>query len=228
MERSLKNSFYIFFKIHPVTTTILLINFMLFVVLLFYGGFNLENLVDFGAIFPPFILENGQWYRIITAIFLHGGFVHFLSNSIVLFFLGSHLERLIGSLRYIIIYMISGIVSSLFVVYFGGYTVVTIGASGSIFGIVGALLLLTFLRKTWFSEQSKRSIRQLVIINLVLTFAIPNISIPGHLGGLIAGVIFFYFFIPKTPVFQKKVQQLREAYYQSNLKDKKEDDDLWS
>ncbi|MDV7390715.1 hypothetical protein RZS08_05145, partial [Arthrospira platensis SPKY1] len=69
---------------------------------------------------------------------------------------------------------------------------------------------------------------QLVIINLVLTFAIPYISIPGHLGGLIAGATIFYLFIPKEPMFQKKLRALREAYYQSELKDKKEDDDMWS
>jgi rhomboid protease GluP len=225
MQHSFKNSVYVFFKLHPVTFTILLINLMMIIVLMLFGGFDRLNLIAFGAIYPPYVIEDNQWHRLITAIFLHGGIVHFLGNSLVLFYLGSHLERLVGSVRYTVLYFFSGLVSSLFVVYLGNYGATTIGASGSIFGIVGALLLLTFLKPKWFSPQAIRSIRQLVLINLVLTFAIPFISIPGHIGGLIAGIILFYFMIPDEPYFQKKMESLRKQLYDSHMHENKEDDD---
>lgn len=222
MQPNTSNKLYLYWKFHPVTTTLILLNFMMVVVLIIDGGFSLANLVAYGAIFPPLIIEDNQWYRLVTAMFLHGNVFHFLMNSLFLYYLGSHLERLIGGFRYGIMYMIAGIMSSLSVLYLGDYGVVTIGASGSLFGIIGGLLLLTFVKRTWFTPQSIKSIRQLVIINLIITFAIPNISTPGHLGGLITGLTLFYFFIPDEPAFHKKIKTLQDMMDASQ----KKDDDL--
>jgi rhomboid protease GluP len=113
------------------------------------------------------------------------------------------MERLVGPKKYILVYMISGIVSSLFVLFLASNVSVTIGASGAIFGVIGGLLMLTFLRKDWFTDHAIRNIRQLIIINVVITFLIPNISIPGHMGGLIAGILLFYLMAPKSPYYYK-------------------------
>ena len=219
MQPNVSNKIYLFWKFHPVTTTLMLMNFMLVLVLIIGGGFSLANLIAYGAIYPPLIIEDNQWYRLVTAMFLHGNIFHFLMNTLFLYYLGSQLERFIGGFRYGVIYMIAGIISSLAVLYFGDYNVVTIGASGSLFGIVGGLLLLTFIKRSWFSPQAIKSIRQLVIINLVITFAIPNISTPGHLGGLITGLTLFYFFIPDEPAFHKKLRDLQETMDSSYEKD---------
>jgi rhomboid protease GluP len=85
---------------------------------------------------------------------------------------------------------------------------VTIGASGAIYGIIGALLVLTFTRKEWFFSQAIRSIRNLIIINIAFTFLVPSISIEGHLGGFVIGFIFIQFMTPNEPAIQKKLDKI--------------------
>ena len=203
MQPQHKNKFKEYYKFHPVTTIILVINLVMAVLLIVTGGFDTENLVKFGALVPILVTKEGEYYRIITAMFLHGGFLHLLSNSFVLYYIGAYMERLVGPKKYLFIYMISGIISSLFVLFLASDLSVTIGASGAIFGVIGGLLVLTFLRKEWFSDHSIRTIRQLIIINVVITFLVPNISIPGHMGGLIAGILLGYLIAPKSPYYYK-------------------------
>jgi rhomboid protease GluP len=203
MQPQQKNKFREYYKFHPVTTIILAINLVMAIILIVTGGFDTENLVKFGALVPILVTEEGEYYRIITAMFLHGGFLHLLSNSFVLYYIGAYMERLVGPKKYLLIYMISGIISSLFVLFLASDLSVTIGASGAIFGVIGGLLVLTFLRKEWFSDHSIRTIRQLIIINVVITFLLPTISIPGHMGGLIAGILIGYLMAPKSPYYYK-------------------------
>jgi rhomboid protease GluP len=114
------------------------------------------------------------------------------------------LENILGPYRYSIIYFLSGLVASLSVVLFADPDTLTVGASGAIFGIIGALLILTFTKPRWFTQQGIKSIRQLMIINLIFTFIIPFISILAHVGGLIAGSIIIYFLTPDLPYYVKK------------------------
>lgn len=224
MNNRFQDRVLLFFKFHPVTGILLSINAVMVFVMLWAGGFTIPNLIRYGAIFPPFITEFGEYYRLLAAMFLHGSLVHFIMNSFVLYYLGGHLERLVGPLRYGILYFFAGLVSSVFVVIFGAANTVTIGASGAIFGIIGGLLMLTFLRPKWFTEGAIRSIRQLMIINLVFTFVVPNISIPGHLGGLLMGMVLFFILLPDKPWFYKKLDQL-QSIYQPTKKQHAEDDE---
>lgn len=203
MQSQHKNKFKEYYKFHPVTTIILVINLVMAVLLIVTGGFDTDNLVRFGALKPILVFERNEYYRIVIAMFLHGGFIHLLSNSFVLYYIGAYMERLVGPKKYLLIYMISGIISSLFVLFFAEELSVTIGASGAIFGVMGGLLALTFLRKEWFSDHATRTIRQLIIINVVITFLLPTISIPGHMGGLIAGILLGYLIAPKSPYYYK-------------------------
>ncbi len=203
MQNQVKSKFMQYYQFHPVTTIILGLNLLMAVLLIVTGGFGTENLVKFGAMVPILVTEEGEYYRIITAMFLHGGFLHLFSNSFVLYYIGAYMERLVGPKKYILVYMISGITASLFVLFLSSDVSVTIGASGAIFGVIGGLLMLTFLRKDWFTDHAIRNIRQLIIINVVITFLVPNISIPGHMGGLIAGILLFYLMAPKSPYYYK-------------------------
>jgi len=203
MQSQFKSKIKEYYKFHPVTTIILVINLVMAVLLIVTGGFDTLNLVKFGALVPVLVTEEGEYHRIITAMFLHGGFLHLLSNSFVLYYIGAYMERLVGPKKYLLIYMISGIISSIFVLFLASDLSVTIGASGAIFGVIGGLLVLTFLRKSWFSDHAIRTIRQLIIINVVITFLVPNISIPGHMGGLIAGILLCYLMAPKSPYYYK-------------------------
>ena len=118
MQSQHKNKFKEYYKFHPVTTIILVINLVMAVLLIVTGGFDTDNLVRFGALKPILVFERNEYYRIVIAMFLHGGFIHLLSNSFVLYYIGAYMERLVGPKKYLLIYMISGIISSLFVLFF--------------------------------------------------------------------------------------------------------------
>ncbi len=86
-----------YYEKHPMTSLIILINVMMSLVVLFTGGFdNLVNLVEWGAIYPPFIRINNEWYRLLTSMFLHGSLLHVFFNMYVLFYLGALLERILS------------------------------------------------------------------------------------------------------------------------------------
>jgi membrane associated rhomboid family serine protease len=127
-------------------------------------------------------VAQGDYWRLLTAAFLHYGPFHLLLNMLALWWFGSLLERRIGSGRYLLLYLVSGLAGS------AGALVAsplqpTVGASGAIFGILGAGLVLERQRDYVFGG----SALGIIVINLVFTFSIPNISIGGHIGGLIGG-----------------------------------------
>ncbi|HKL61620.1 MAG TPA: rhomboid family intramembrane serine protease [Acholeplasma sp.] len=196
-----------YFLFHPVNTVLIGLNTVMLVITYAIGGFSVPNLLKLGAIFPPYIIDNNEYFRILMAMFLHGSLIHFLMNNFVLFQLGAYIERLIGSVNYFILYMVSGVVSSLIITYLGSTMSITIGASGAIYGVMAGLLVLTFIRTHWFDDRQIRSIRQLMLINVLLTFVIPNISILGHLGGLISGIAIIFLLTPKRPAYRKKLTQ---------------------
>lgn len=193
-----------FIKYQPITSTILLINFVMTVILFLDGNFSINTLVKYGGLNPLLITQFHEYYRLVTVMFLHGSIIHFLVNSLAIYFLAGQMELILGPRKYALLYFVSGIGSSLLVVLLGAEDKITVGASGAIFGIMGGMLLLTFIRSQWFNKQSINSIRQMTIINLVITFLVPNISAAGHIGGLITGILLFYFLTPEIPYFIEK------------------------
>lgn len=194
-----------YWKIAPVTAVLLGLNTVMLFVVVFTGGFTLENLTRLGGLIPAKVTADKEFYRILSAMFLHGSLIHFLANSYFLFHVGGLLERLLGHWRFSLIYFLSGIGSGLLVWAFGAPETVTIGASGALFGILGALLVLSFVRRSWFTPPIVSTIRTLTIINLIFTFVIPNISVWGHLGGFVTGLILIIFLKPDQP--QIRVQR---------------------
>ena len=186
-----------YYEKNPMSTIIILINVMMAMVVLVTGGFNdLVNLIEWGALYPPFISVNNEWYRLITAMFLHGSLLHLFFNMYVLFYLGALLERMLGNKwLYVIFYLASGLFASIAVFAFGNPNVVTVGASGAIFGIIGALFITTYLKPYYFNPYFVRSIRSLTFINLALTFIIPQVSFYGHIGGLLSGFLLYFLIV---------------------------------
>src|ERR671923_2429053 len=127
---------------------------------------------------------HGDWWRLITAAFLHYGPFHLLLNMLALYWFGSLLEQRIGSGRFALLYIVSGLAGSAGALI-AAPTSPTVGASGAIFGILGAGLVLEQQRDYVFGG----SALGIIVINLVLTFSISNISIGGHIGGLIGGAL---------------------------------------
>jgi membrane associated rhomboid family serine protease len=188
-----------YYERHKVTATLILINVMMGLVVLSSGGFTITNLISWGALNPYYVRVEGDWYRIVTSMLLHGSIFHLLMNMYVLYYIGGFMERILGPLKYTLMYLIAGVSASILVVFIGNVNAVTVGASGSIFGIMGGLFLMTYVKSSWLDPQTIRSIRLITGLNLVLTILIPSISVEGHFGGLIAGLILFYVLVDKEP-----------------------------
>jgi len=232
-----------FYKTSPVTAVIMLAVTIMFFVTIITGGFTNQNLYDLGALFTPAVLAEGDYYRLFTVMFLHGSVMHFIFNTMFgLFLISSALERLIGSIKFSIIYFVSGIGASIliYVIYLiTGTPSLGVGASGAIFGVLGSFFYLTYKNPEWFSLQDISSIRGLIFINLIFTFLAPNISIPAHVGGLVMGVILTILLQPKRHFGKKQkgfenpwednryqnIDDLDEVIYVDD--DDDDDDDPW-
>lgn len=126
----------------------------------------------------------GQWYRIISGGFLHSGLLHLAMNMLLLYLIGSQLESLLGRARYLALYM-ACLVAGSFGVLLVSPTSPTVGASGAVFGLMGAAVIA---QRRAGIDVWRNGIGGLVVINLLLTFASPGISKGAHLAGLVGGV----------------------------------------
>ena len=135
------------------------------------------------VLFGPAIADGG-WWRLLTSAFLHGSLIHIAMNMFVLYVVGSAVERYLGSLRYLGVYLVSGLAGSAGALLVNP-TQVTVGASGAIWGVFGALFIIEYRETGSLAGQAM----SLIVINLVLTFTIPNISWGGHVGGLVGGTL---------------------------------------
>jgi membrane associated rhomboid family serine protease len=136
------------------------------------------------ALQPFYIHYHHQWYRLITAAFLHASPEHILFNMITLAIVGPPVEAEIGRTRFVALYLLSALGSSVASYLLGPITEYGLGASGAIFGLMGAYFVLA-RRRGW----EVRSITALVAINLVISFATPNIDWRAHIGGLVVGAL---------------------------------------
>lgn len=170
-----------------VTRAMIAINVLVFLVNLAQGsGLNQTtgSLFFRGALYIHGGLDQGEWWRLITAAFLHGNLIHLGMNMFVLWIVGAPVEQAIGRGRFLALYFVSGLAGSAGALVFDP-NAITVGASGAIFGILGAALVLESQRSYVLGGQALG----FIVINLVLTFAIPNISVGGHLGGLAGGAL---------------------------------------
>ncbi|SHF02094.1 rhomboid family intramembrane serine protease [Clostridium fallax] len=179
------------FKLPSKVTTILIsINILVFIIsVLMSGNFidiDIGTLVKLGAKVNP-LIDNGQYYRLITAMFLHGGIMHLLFNMYALYSLGNIVEQVYGEKQYLIIYFVSGIISS-----YTSYLLspsISVGASGAIFGLLGACLVLAVNQKNRIGKQFFWDILSVVFLNIIIGISTPNIDNFGHFGGLIGGIL---------------------------------------
>ncbi|MDW8802237.1 rhomboid family intramembrane serine protease [Clostridium sp. A1-XYC3] len=139
------------------------------------------------------LISSGEYYRLLTCMFLHGGIAHIGFNMYALSSLGPLVESVYGKIKYIFIYFLAGIVSSIFSYMFS--TDISVGASGAIFGLLGAALVFGVKMKNAVGKNFMFNIASVIVVNLILGFSMPNIDNFGHLGGLIGGIAVSYFFM---------------------------------
>lgn len=169
------------------TYLFLAIQCLLFLLMELSGGSqNIETLIRFGAKYNV-LIDDGQWWRFITPIFLHIGFMHLLMNSVALYLIGIQVEKIYGSVRFFFIYMSAGI-AGVYASYLMNLSI-SAGASGAIFGCFGALLYVAIIYKDVLSKELMSSVIGIIGINLVFGILMSNVDNAGHIGGLIGGII---------------------------------------
>lgn len=171
-----------------VTNIFLLIQVILFLLMTLFGGStNGYVLILFGAKYTPLIMA-GQYWRLFAPIFLHIGITHLVMNSVLLYFLGNEIERIIGSWRFTIVYIMSGFLGNLASYAFSPS--LSAGASTSLFGLFGVILYLS--RKHSYNRtfyQLGRSYGVLIAMNIIFGFLNSGVDNWGHMGGLLGGYL---------------------------------------
>lgn len=174
-------------------TMILLINIMVFLVLEKDGStMDTEYMLHHGAMFWPFVMDYKEYYRLFTYMFLHFGFRHLANNMIILAFIGDNLERATGKIRYLIIYLGSGVIAGAASM---GYNmlqknnVVAVGASGAIFGVVGSMLYIVIVNRGRLEDISTGQLFLFAILSIYSGFSNQEIDNVAHIAGFISGML---------------------------------------
>ena len=151
------------------------------------GSYDNATLLQFGANLD-ILTKNGDIYRLITAMFLHIGILHLIFNMYSLLVIGSQVESFFGKVKYLLIYLISGISGSILSLAFSP-NAISAGASGAIFGLLGSMLYFGYYYRAYLGNVLRSQIIPIIVINLAFGFMSPGIDNAAHIGGLIGGVL---------------------------------------
>lgn len=195
------------------------ISIYLFVAVATIGRGDLQTIIYYYGGISQWALSRGLVYTIISALFLHGSFLHIAFNMFALYQLGRLVEGVYGQNKFLVFYFGTGIVGNLSAAFFSPSGIPTIGSSSAIFGLVGVLFILGFRKDTPTILQSVTglSLLPIIIINLVFGFTAQNISNSAHIGGLLCGIALGWFIGPGHSNFKKfrKSTKVREKSPQS-------------
>ena len=170
----------------PVVTYVLIvINLMIFLYGMLHGNDELVEL--FGNNYE--LVQSGQIYRLFTCMFVHSDTMHILLNMYALYTIGPVVERYYGKGKYLFIYIISGLLGSVFSGVFMSANSISIGASGAIFGLLGSICYFTYYYRATLQGILRGSIIPVIVINLIIGFLSPSIDLSAHIGGLIGGIL---------------------------------------
>lgn len=156
---------------------------------------DIYTLVDMGAK-VNILIDDGQVWRFLTAAFLHGGLIHIIFNMMALNAIGMQVEKIYGWKKYLLIYFSSAIGGSILSYIFSPKSI-SVGASGAVFGLLGAMLVFGFMKKDVIGKSFMFNIIQVIVLNIVIGLTVPNIDNWGHIGGLILGGITSLIFFKK-------------------------------
>lgn len=178
-------------NISIVNYIIVAINVIVFAITAFGGDVTkAAYLATKGGMVPYFVMENHEYYRLFTSMFLHGSLSHIFSNMLVLTFIGDNLERSVGKLKYIIIYMITGLGGSLAALLFYNSTdpfVCCVGASGAIFGVLGALVYILIINKGQLEDLTLTRMLIYIALSIYIGVNSEGTCNAAHIGGLLVG-----------------------------------------
>ena len=176
-----------------ITVSLIIINVIIYIILESMGTtLDPEFMLEHGAIYPTLITEKGEYERFFTATLMHFGFEHLLNNMIMLAAAGNILERALGKVKYLILYFVAGIggcvLSYLEMMRSGAYAVAA-GASGSIYGIVGALAWIIIIHKGRYKTLTGRGMVMMLLLSLYYGASTGDVDNWGHIGGFLMGFL---------------------------------------
>lgn len=177
-------------KKYPATALFVLANAVMFVIVEIGGSSESStHLLKYGAMYVPLVTQEGQWFRVLTAMFLHFGMEHLLNNMLVLIVLGLRLEPLFGSISYALVYLLGGIGGNLASMRFSpdAANAVSAGASGAVFALMGAMLYALLQGKGRVKDLSSTQILVMAAMSLYLGFASKGVDNIAHIGGMVCG-----------------------------------------
>ncbi|MDI2586040.1 rhomboid family intramembrane serine protease [Psychrobacillus sp. NEAU-3TGS] len=196
-----------YIKFYPVVSTLLAINIVIYILT------NIPVLGD--AIYSQgvhfnLLISEGEYWRLVTPLFLHATFFHLLFNMFSLYLFGPELEQIAGKARFLTIYLLAGLVGSIATYLIHDWNYVSVGASGAIYGILGAFGALVYYTRNLL-PQLKQIIVPIIVIGVIMTFLQPNINATAHIAGLITGFIFgiIYFHPKRIAAWRKRKSKLR-------------------
>lgn len=180
-------SFRSFLRFYPVVSIIIALNLLIFLIYILvpYVGKELANLL----VGRNLNISFGEYWRLITPIFLHLGFSHVLFNSFSTVLFAPALERILGRWKFVVLYLGGGIIANIAVFFLQPPLFSHLGASGAIFGLFGVYIYMLLFRKDLIDRASSQIVVVILVLSLVMTFLQPNIDILGHLFGLIGGLL---------------------------------------
>ena len=199
-----RESFSEYIRFYPVISILLALNISIFVAsqlpiignIIYIGGMGINGEI-----------ANGDWWRFFTPMFLHAGIMHILFNMFCLFVFGPELEKIIGKMRFLTLYLLSGIFANVATYFLHDWNYAHVGASGAIFGLFGAYGALVYYTKKTM-PQLRQMILPIIVISVIMTFIQPGINATGHIAGLIVGFLIglSYFHPKRITSWRKKIK----------------------
>jgi rhomboid protease GluP len=192
----------------PVTSVLIAINIIMYIISAVisksFWDIDPYTLLFLGGQYGP-LIEYGQWWRLVTAMFLHGGLLHILFNMYALYILGDQIERIFGKIRYIVLYFVTGVIASVFS-YIIEPDILSVGASGAIFGLFGALLIFAIIERDKINKGALGNLVFIIVLNLYIGANSSNINNYAHIGGLISGIVLGLLLMFSLKINSKKQQ----------------------
>ena len=183
---------------NAVTYCLMGVNLLYFLFLTLHGRteYDMDLMLRYGAVYEPLIFQKHQYYRLLTACFMHFGIEHLVNNMLVLFVTGGYLEQALGHVRYLILYLTAGVLANLISCFWNAglrEAVVSAGASGAVFAVVGGLLWVALRNRGRLGNLTLRQILIMAVLSFYLGFTEGGVDNAAHLGGLVSGFLLAIF-----------------------------------
>ncbi|KQL42107.1 hypothetical protein AN960_02330 [Bacillus sp. FJAT-25509] len=193
-----------FIRKYPITTIMVGLCTILAIITTFLGGYTIENIINLGG-YEHELVKQGEIWRLFTYAFMHGSYAHFFMNMTFMIILGRPLERALGSVKFLLFYLLSVILTGLIINFNYTPNTVETGASGVGYAFLGMYLFITLFRKKMLFSDDRKFVITFLGIGLLSSLIIPSTSLTGHLAGMIIGFMITPLLLKKGARFQNSV-----------------------